>query len=64
MVEARSWGRGHSVLGPRPEGRKTRSVLIMDSRHVVISAIQPETIASRFGGAPEEAAENSGEELQ
>lgn len=28
-------------------GRRTRSVLIMDSGHVILSAIQPETIASR-----------------
>ncbi len=30
------------------QGRKTRSILIMDSRHVVLSAIQPETITARF----------------
>ena len=29
-------------------GRKTRAVLVMDSKHVVISALQPETISSRF----------------
>ena len=29
-------------------GRKTRAVIIMDSGHVVLSAIQPETVASRF----------------
>ena len=28
-------------------GRRTRAVLIMDSGHVILSAIQPETIASR-----------------
>ena len=28
-------------------GRKTRAVIIMDSGHVVLSAIQPETIAGR-----------------
>ena len=28
-------------------GRRTRSVIIMDSDHVVLSAIQPETIAGR-----------------
>ena len=28
-------------------GRRTRSVIIMDSGHVVLSAIQPETIAGR-----------------
>ncbi|NJL98890.1 MAG: DUF370 domain-containing protein [Synechococcaceae cyanobacterium SM2_3_2] len=29
-------------------GRPTRSVLVMDSGHVIRSAIQPETIANRF----------------
>lgn len=28
-------------------GRKTRSVLIMDSEHVILSAVQPETVAHR-----------------
>ncbi len=28
-------------------GRKTRSVIIMDSSHVILSAVQPETIAIR-----------------
>ncbi|NEQ97853.1 MAG: DUF370 domain-containing protein [Cyanothece sp. SIO2G6] len=28
-------------------GRRTRAVLIMDSGHVILSAIQPETIANR-----------------
>ncbi len=28
-------------------GRRTRAVLIMDSGHVVLSALQPETVASR-----------------
>jgi extracellular matrix regulatory protein A len=31
-------------------GRRTRAVLIMDSGHVILSAIQPETIASRAQG--------------
>ena len=29
-------------------GRKTRAVIVMDSGHVVLSALQPETIASRI----------------
>lgn len=35
-------------------GRKTASVLIMDSDHVVLSALQPETVAARFAGETEE----------
>ena len=30
------------------QGRRTRSIIITDSDHVILSAIQPETIASRF----------------
>jgi len=29
-------------------GRRTRAVIIMDSGHVILSAIQPETVAGRL----------------
>lgn len=29
-------------------GRRTRAVLVTDSEHVILSAIQPETVAQRF----------------
>lgn len=29
-------------------GRRTRAVLVIDSGHVILSAIQPETVAHRF----------------
>ena len=29
-------------------GRRTRAVLMMDSDHVILSAVQPETVANRF----------------
>lgn len=35
-------------------GRRTRSVIIMDTDHVILSAIQPETVAARAGGGEEE----------
>ena len=28
-------------------GRKTRAVLIMDSGHIILAAVQPETVAGR-----------------
>ena len=31
-------------------GRRTRAVVIMDSGHVILSAIQPETVAGRMSG--------------
>ncbi|MFZ5774834.1 MAG: DUF370 domain-containing protein [Thermodesulfobacteriota bacterium] len=30
------------------EGRRTRSIIILDSNHVVLSSVQPETITMRF----------------
>ena len=30
------------------EGRRTRSIVLMDSDHVILSAINPDTIAARF----------------
>lgn len=29
-------------------GRRTRAVMIMDSDHVILSAVQPETVAARL----------------
>ena len=31
-------------------GRRTRAVIITDSNHIILSAIQPETIAGRLSG--------------
>ena len=42
--EARKGGK----LVDASQGRKTRTVIITDSGHVILSAIQPETIAQRF----------------
>lgn len=30
------------------QGRKTRCIIVMDSGHVILSAVQPETIRLRF----------------
>jgi hypothetical protein len=38
------------------QGRKTRSVIVTDSDHVVLSAVQAETISARLEGPVEEAA--------
>ena len=39
-----------SMLVDATYGRKTKAVLIMDTDHVILSAIQPETIAGRAAG--------------
>ncbi len=38
-------------------GRKTKSVIVMDSEHVVLSALSPEMIAQRHGDIVEGEAE-------
>ena len=43
-------------------GRRTRAVVIMDSGHVILSALQPETVAGRIAGKPEADAEEELEE--
>ena len=39
-------------------GRRTRAVIIMDSEHVILSAVQPETVANRLEDDEEESLEN------
>ncbi|MDD3243120.1 MAG: DUF370 domain-containing protein [Eubacteriales bacterium] len=36
-------------------GRRTRAVIVMDSEHVVLSAVQPETVANRLLGGSDTA---------
>lgn len=44
-------------------GRKTRSVLVMDTGHLVLSALQPETLSARLSaGETELSAESGGDE--
>lgn len=43
-------------------GRRTRAVILMDSDHVVLSAIQPETIANRLNSREIQAEEESEDE--
>lgn len=42
--DARTAGR----LIDATQGRKTRSILVTDSNHVILSAVQPETVSQRF----------------
>ena len=44
IQEARDKG----ILIDATYGRRTRAVIVMDSDHVVLSAIQPETVANRL----------------
>ncbi|HOB34407.1 MAG: DUF370 domain-containing protein [Firmicutes bacterium] len=38
-------------------GRRTRAVVIMDSDHVILSSVQPETVAHRLTGKSSEQAD-------
>jgi len=42
-------------------GRRTRAVLITDSDHIILSAVQPETVANRLNS--KEAELSSGDEV-
>ena len=50
VQEARDKG----VLIDATYGRRTRAVLITDSDHVVLSAVQPETVATRLNDTGED----------
>ena len=52
VQEARDKG----VLIDATYGRRTRAVIITDSDHVVLSAVQPETVANRLDDTVEEEA--------
>lgn len=39
-------------------GRRTRAVIIMDSEHVILSAVQPETVANRLDDDDDDVNEN------
>mgnify|MGYP003293203359 CR=1 FL=1 len=42
-------------------GRRTRAVIITDSEHVILSALQLETVAGRINGDTDKAAEEESE---
>ena len=42
--------RENGMLIDATYGRRTRAVLIMDNDHLVLSALQPETVSNRLAG--------------
>jgi regulator of extracellular matrix RemA (YlzA/DUF370 family) len=48
MIQA---GKSKSLLIDLTSGRKTKAVIIMDSGHIVLVALNPETIASRLAAS-------------
>ena len=49
--------RDRGVLVDATYGRRTRAVLITDSDHIILSALQPGTVAGRLNGREELAGE-------
>ncbi|RQD62540.1 DUF370 domain-containing protein [Desulfonatronovibrio magnus] len=50
MRRLREDARNANMLIDATQGRKTRSLIITDSNHIILSAIQPETISQRLEG--------------
>ncbi len=48
MKRLKDEARDNKHLVDVTHGRKTRSIIIMDSNHIILSAIQAETIAQRY----------------
>lgn len=46
--------RERKMLLDATQGRKTRSIIITDSDHVILSAVQVETLMQRFSGREDE----------
>jgi extracellular matrix regulatory protein A len=49
--------RDRNMLVDATYGRRTRAVIIADSDHVILSAVQPETVAQRVITSKEDATE-------
>jgi extracellular matrix regulatory protein A len=58
MKRMREEARKEGKLVDATQGRRTRSIIITDSNHIILSALQAETITQRFiegkGGSDEE----------
>lgn len=51
--------RDRGMLIDASYGHKTKAVLLMDTDHVILSAIAPETLSSRWAGKNEEQGEEA-----
>lgn len=58
ITEARDRG----VLIDATYGRRTRAVIMTDSDHVILSAVQPETVANRLASREAPAADDDDED--
>ena len=53
MKRLKEDAKGEGKLIDATQGRRTRSIIIMDSGHLILSAVQSETICQRFSSSKE-----------
>lgn len=63
MKRLKEEARQNGKLIDATQGRKTRAVIITDSDHVILSAVQPATVAQRFFDEDEEPSSSQTGEL-
>ena len=51
MKKLRDEARDQKKIIDVTEGRRTRSIIITDSNHIILSSVQPETLTQRFASA-------------
>lgn len=56
MKRLKDEARKEKRLVDATHGRRTRSIIVMDSNHIILSAIQAETISQRYAALGEQAA--------
>jgi regulator of extracellular matrix RemA (YlzA/DUF370 family) len=54
MKRFKEVARERNKLIDATHGRRTRAIIITDSDHVILSAVQPETISQRFSSEPQD----------
>ncbi len=59
MKRLREEAKKRGKLVDATEGRRTRSIIVTDSDHVILSALQAETITQRFAEGKEEGAQRT-----
>lgn len=62
MKKLKDEARAEKRLIDATEGRRTRSIIVLDSNHVILSSVHPETIKERFTPASVFAPERQEEE--
>ncbi|MEW6429025.1 MAG: DUF370 domain-containing protein [Thermodesulfobacteriota bacterium] len=51
MKKLRDEARQRQMLIDATEGRRTRSIVVLDSNHIILSSVHPDTITQRFSPA-------------